>query len=851
MKKTLTTTSALIAATTLVGTTVSAEEVATPTTPEVAETVETPAEVTEEAVQEAEVVRDETQAEADAAQTDVDDAQVDVDEANDIVAELEAEVKAGEEATPEVIAEAQNDAVDKMNAEREAGDAMVEAQNTVDALTEEKEVADAEVETAQTELNEATKAHDEAVAEKQLIDDALDPAKVQAAETALATAEQDVTAKQTAVTTATQALDTARQADATRQTNIDQAKTQLDQAAATKAEKERLTKDLKAVSDQAKAAYDAANKPAYDGFRTDIKLSQGFVDAFKEYMHFQDFTNNPTSHQLYKTNRAAYNARKDELRQKVYAEEMKVVTGNERAFTGWAGNTFGIDILRDNINYSERIIKDPSLPRYDVNNLPPELNEELNLYAVDILNSIRTQFGLTPLKANRNTMAFAQDIAKEVVANNINTPGHYDAGIMRAAAKHGLDAGGNWYENLDNGVGNARQTRAELFTNVADSIVRFFYEGDLQKSHGGRVHYGHAESLYKVDSGVGIALSNVTSSIELVKLHVISVTPYSVDESVRQAKWGNSDATAITPRNDIATLKRQYDTALANYANANGELLTATVAHTTAKRQYDTAVAVPVKTPTAQATLTQAQTALTNAIATRDVKASYLADLRAAAADAGTRLADVTDRVNQTSANKAQATTRLQDAKAEQTRVANALTAALAEVNAKRNVFNNAQAETEKAIAKVTALETARDRLDDNRQALANAKTSQADALNRLLNAQTTLTAKRQVAKEAYNTWARLKAQYDIQVAMKEADRLAKEKAEAKARAEEGRQGQPTRVTHTNRTTTQATVANKPQAPATLPTTGEHQEFALFSAATVAILSSLGLMVPRKKEHND
>ena len=48
----------------------------------------------------------------------------------------------------------------------------------------------------------------------------------------------------------------------------------------------------------------------------------------------------------------------------------------------------------------------------DVDNLTDEQNKEITLFAVDLINQIRTKFGTTPLVVTEDSIRLAKDIAK-------------------------------------------------------------------------------------------------------------------------------------------------------------------------------------------------------------------------------------------------------------------------------------------------------------------------------------------------------------------------------------------------------------------------------------------------------
>lgn len=133
---------------------------------------------------------------------------------------------------------------------------------------------------------------------------------------------------------------------------------------------------------------------------------------------------------------------------------------------------------------------------------------KMSQYGIYLLNQIRSQFGLEPLKVNKNSMQLAKEITETVMRDNHSNlnAGHYIKGISEVAAKHGLLRGANYYENLYNAGSTTfkdhKMSRNELYEHVYNSVMLFFYEGNIT---GG---YGHAESLYKAKTPMGLGVAH-------------------------------------------------------------------------------------------------------------------------------------------------------------------------------------------------------------------------------------------------------------------------------------------------------------------------------------------------------
>ena len=252
-----------------------------------------------------------------------------------------------------------------------------------------------------------------------------------------------------------------------------------------KAKQEELkakTTDLdNAKKDEAtkKAEYDAVVMPYGRNVKYKIALDQRFVDKFKEYM---DYTLN------YKEKGITIDemfAKRKELRKELKAIEKEI----------------NHEFLYNRYSHEDDY-------EIDLKNMSEEERLKMSQYGVYLLNQIRSQFGLEPLKVNKNSMQLAKEITETVMRDNhykLNG-GHYVKGISEVAAKHGLLRGANYYENLYNAGSTTfkdhKMSRNALYEHIYNSVMLFFYEGTIT---GG---YGHAESLYRAKTPMGLGVAH-------------------------------------------------------------------------------------------------------------------------------------------------------------------------------------------------------------------------------------------------------------------------------------------------------------------------------------------------------
>ena len=279
--------------------------------------------------------------------------------------------------------------------------------------------------------------------------------------------------------TAEKELEKAKEFDAKLADNTKKAEEKL------KAKNEELkakTTDLdKAKKDELakKAELDNLLMPYGRNVKYKIALDQRFVDKFKEYM---DYTLNWEEKGI--TMKDMF-AKRKELRNELKAIEKEI----------------NHEFLYNRYSHEDDY-------EIDLKNMSEEERLKMSQYGIYLLNQIRSQFGLEPLKVNKNSMQLAKEITETVMRDNHSNlnGGHYIKGISEVAAKHGLIREGNFYENLYNAgsttFSDNKMSRNALYEHIYNSVMLFFYEGIIT---GG---YGHAESLYRAKTPMGLGVAH-------------------------------------------------------------------------------------------------------------------------------------------------------------------------------------------------------------------------------------------------------------------------------------------------------------------------------------------------------
>ena len=228
-----------------------------------------------------------------------------------------------------------------------------------------------------------------------------------------------------------------------------------------------------------KAELDNLLMPYGRNVKYKIALDQRFVDKFKEYM---DYTLNWKQKGITMDEKFA---KRRELRKELIQLEKEI------------NHEFVYNRYSHDDDYE-----------IDLRNMSEEERLKMSQYGIYLLNQIRSQFGLEPLKVNKNSMQLAKEITETVMRDNHYDlhGGHYIKGISEVAAKHGLIRDTNFYENLYNAgsttFSNHKMSRNALYEHIYNSMLLFFYEGKYTNG------YGHAEALYRAKTPMGLGVAH-------------------------------------------------------------------------------------------------------------------------------------------------------------------------------------------------------------------------------------------------------------------------------------------------------------------------------------------------------
>lgn len=195
---------------------------------------------------------------------------------------------------------------------------------------------------------------------------------------------------------------------------------------------------------------------------------------------------------------------------------------------------------------------------YNLNNLPKEVEVELNYFALDMLNQVRSQMGMPQLTLASSSIDFADKLSKKVrEANRSVFDWHYVKGINDVAREYGLPTssredevskyGSQFYENnfAVSGV-SSEMTKAEMKQWIYNSILNFLFNGTefLHAQSVAGVNYGTTNkneylglSLHYLKDGLGISYITVSDAdiSKATKSVFNTSSPSNTTESNRQA----------------------------------------------------------------------------------------------------------------------------------------------------------------------------------------------------------------------------------------------------------------------------------------------------------------------------
>lgn len=736
-------------------------EVKTPTKEDVAELGAT-AKQTQEASDKAKEVLDQANEKSDKAEKKVADLKQAKDDAQ----------KTADKATPEAIQNAEKkvetakasvptkeQAVSTAQTEQDDADRNVAIQGKT-VGTKQAEVTQAKntVATAKTEVENAQKA---------LNGEGLADAKAKQAEAI----KEEATSKQ-AQADAQKALDSAKAQNQDHATQVKQAEQTVKSAQATLEAKSQEKETAKANAEKATTTYNQAvstlNALQKEDAKATITLAPDFIKAVKENMAYTEELRNGTT-----LTSEEQSAKILELYNKIVESQLQNRTLNK---------------------YTPSVKDQADETRYDINNLPKEVTDELNYFVADLINQMRHQLGLPDVVLSKSSLEFADKIAKEYVKANFSKAikdeyrakggaGHYAKGIYKVAKEYGLNStyteeenqenaekGLQPYENalttyvyhnFDDEDGVFRKTLGEMKEKLYDDLIELVSHKNDYLHTQGILQFDYAnETVYFG----GVAQSKTD---EFYTTHFLtSIRTTNVDGS----KWDKTPiANPLSNTNKEQELAKARQT-LADAMNARKDAQAQLEATTKAESDAQTAL------QTAQATLS----ALNNGENPLANAQKVFNAAKARHDKAVVTLANANALVNNLTASKATKEETLKQAQATLEDAEKALQTAQDALKAEEDKMKELEAV---ASNKAQAVSTAKKALQDAKDQVKQAEKELADlkgAKARLNDAKAELEHAESELKEVYKAQNEAKVDYEVKSLAADQAKTAYETAKAK-----------------------------------------------------------------------
>ena len=726
---------------------------------------------TKEEVAELGATAKQTQEDADKAKEVLDQANETSDKAEKKVADLKQAKddaqKIADKATPEAI----------QNAEKKVETAKAKvptAEQGVSTAQTEQDDADRNVaiqgKTVGTKQAEVTQAQTGVTDAKTTVQNAEDALKgvglADAKEKQDAAIKEEATSKQ-AQEDAQAALDEAKKLDGELADQLKKAETTVKTATQDVERTENEAKTAKTNRDNALAIYNQAvsvlDALQDSSKKQTITLSPAFIQAVKDEMEFLRQIRSGVE-----MTEEERNAKNDEIYDRIVGSQVEHKKLNK---------------------YVPSKADQADETRYDINNLPQAIKDELNYYVVDLINQMRRQLGLPDVVLSKTSLEFADKVAKEYVKANFSKAmkddyrakggvGHYAIGINKVAKEYGMpttDAeeeskGQQYYENtvttytfhnFDDADGVYRKTLGEMKEKLYEDLVMLVStKGD----------YGHTEGILQfTHANETIYFGGVAQSKtdDFYTTHFLTAIR---NEEVKDSKW---DKTPIAnPLSDevierkLSEARQALADAMTARDNAQATFEAKTKAESDAKLALTNAQAHLSALNNGENPLANAQKVFDEAKARHDKAVVTLSNANAL--------------VNSLTASKATKEEALKDAQAKLKDAEQVLKTAQEALEAEEGKMKELEAV---ATSKAQAVSTAKKALRGAQEEVKQAEKELADlkgAHTRLKEAKAELEKAETELKDAYKAQNEAKVDYEVKSLAADQAQIAYETAKAK-----------------------------------------------------------------------
>ena len=490
-----------------------------------------------------------SQADVDKAKAESDKANQDVAKQKEVVASTGAKIanaektiadttKKVEEAnsvTPEKVAEAKSDADAKAKAVTSAVESVQSAEKSVsetsEKIADQTKVVKSAEETATAAANKVVDAQKKVDSLSSLTDTTklekdvyILSAKVDVDERGVKTAQEKLDNGKKSLANKEESLKDAQNKVNIAEATLKEKATILDNAKSIRAQKEEVVKSAKADLERAKEELTDATAGNYT-----VNLSSEYVSLLKEYFA------NPSQELSNKLKALAF---------KEYEKFGKITFDKN-------GEVYRYDLI-----YPKESKKDINT-KVDINNLDYNTRKELSLFAADLINQIRKQFGTKDVVVTEDSIRIANEVARK----STEEYGHDFKALSEVGKENGVLLG-----ELAGFSDDPATTLADIKKRIYDDILSMLFDD-------AHAQWGHATSLsgvvpkdpnegYMQYTGLGFR-SNATFT---------SVTQYSmISDNVVSAN-AKFDKTKVIPipslSEKIAKLQDKVNLAQETYVSA-------------------------------------------------------------------------------------------------------------------------------------------------------------------------------------------------------------------------------------------------------------------------------------------
>lgn len=719
-----------------------------------------------------------SQADVDKAKAESDKANQDVSKQKEVVASTEANIantektiadttKKVEEAksvTPEKVAEAKSDADKKANELATAEKTVADADKSVSATAEK--VADQTKVVSNAEKTATDTANNVADAQKK-VDALSSTTDVAPLEKEVATLTNQVSADTQAVETAQANLDNGKKAETNREGAVKEAKGTVATAEgnlsdATKnlanAKADKINKDTKVKGAETKLSQAKEELKDLEGAKNQITISDDYKALLKEY-----FEKGKPADLSSKLQKLGYKEL-EKLGEVSYFED-----GSLLSFTIPFNGT-----EKD----KKRVV--------DAYNLDYETRKELSLFAADLFNQVRKQFGTEQAKVTEDSIKMADEITK--LSNG--TDGHNLSAMDEVGDKYKVATA----ELIANYSGKLR-TVYDIKQQIVEGVYSMLYwDGHADWGHARGVANLPRESYFSHIQYLGVSVGRGAGEYD-TKVHFdgTSDNVFSPDSTFKTTEIVSDNAEIIknlrnkveTAEDELSVATQEAEKAKVAVQNAQADYTNAETALANARKQLSDLVGNEIDVPALEKALADAQSKLENDSKALQTAKESLAQAKLDATNKAKALAEAKSALDTAKAEQATADTALATAKGELEVLTKAHdVAVLARKSAGQDLFRKREASKE-ATDTHTVLELALTNRDEVLKALEKELTDAKSKLG-VLRAELE-TAKEELARlegiaevkaRGYENFKQLKADHDAYLAEQQRLQALKDRAE-------------------------------------------------------------------------